>query len=418
MNRRILLKPNENNLSYTLLVFLFSPLLALIISLKNYKEVWAKNIVLIFSGFYGFMFVIGNAGSDINRYKSRFEENLNLDISLLDYLKLLFKEDKFDFIQPFLSYFVSCFTSDFRVFLLLIGLIFGFFLSRNIWYVISLVNNKPRWFSILFILVFSFIYAIWDINVMRFTLAAHIFFYGVFNVMVRKNNWGYLFALISIFMHFSFMIALVLFILYKLLGSNFVKIYFVLFIFSFLTSELNLSVVKEQMSILPQNLIEKSDDYLNEDYKEKREELNSNKNFRGKYYQSSLKWSVGILLTFIYFKRNKETKKQTNKDTVKNLLGFCLLFLGVFNILSNIPSMNRFQFLSYLFAFALFYIYFSKLTQKNEIRIVYLVLPLILFYFIVKLRIGLEFTGIFTLLGGPVTAFFSDNDVPLIDFLK
>lgn len=416
MNKRIFLKSEKNNLNYTLLVFLFSPLLALIISIKNYKEVWAKNIVLLFSGFYGFMFVIGNAGSDINRYKSRFEEDLKININLLDYLKLLFKEEKYDFIQPFLSYFVSCFTSDFRIFLLLIGLIFGFFLSRNIWYVISLVNNKPRWFSILFILVFSFIYAIWDINVMRFTLAAHIFFYGVFNVLVRKNNWGYLFALISIFMHFSFMIVLFLFILYKLLGSNFVKIYFVLFIFSFITSELNLSVVKEQMSILPQNLIEKSDDYLNEDYKEKREELNSNKNFRGKFYQSSLKWSVGVLMTFVYFKRNK--KRNVNLNIEKDLLSFCLFFLGVFNILSSIPSMNRFQFVSYLFAFALFCMHFSKFTKSKDIRIIYLVLPLILFYFIVKLRIGLEFTGIFTILGGAVTAFFSDNLVPLIDFLK
>lgn len=416
MNKGSSLGTVKSNTIYIFFVFLFSPLLALILSIKNYKEVWAKNIVLLFSAFYGFMFVIGNAGSDINRYKASFEKQIDLKISLSEYIKLLFKEDNLDFLQPLLSYIVSNFTSDFRIFLLLIGLIFGFFLSRNIWYVISLVNNKPRWFSILFILVFSFIYAIWDINVMRFTLAAHIFFYGVFNVMVRKNNWGYLFALISIFMHFSFMIALFLFILYKLLGSNFVKIYFVLFIVSFFTSELNLSVVKEQSSILPQNYIEKSDDYLNEDYKEKREELNSNKNFRGKFYQSSLKWSVGVLMTFVYFKRNK--KRNVNLNVEEDLLSFCLFFLGIFNILSSIPSMNRFQFVSYLFAFALFCMHFSKFTKSKDIRIIYLVLPLILFYFIMKLRIGLEFTGIFTILGGPVTAFFSDNDVPLIDFLK
>lgn len=416
MNKGSSLGTVKSNTIYIFFVFLFSPLLALILSIKNYKEVWAKNIVLLFSAFYGFMFVIGNAGSDINRYKASFEKQIDLKISLSEYIKLLFKEDNLDFLQPLLSYIVSNFTSDFRIFLLLIGLIFGFFLSRNIWYVISLVNNKPRWFSILFILVFSFIYAIWDINVMRFTLAAHIFFYGVFNVLVRKNNWGYLFALISIFMHFSFMIALFLFIIYKLLGSNFVKIYFLLFIFSFITSELNLSVVKEQMSILPQNLIEKSDDYLNEDYKEKKEEFNSNKNFRGKFYQSSLKWSVGVLMTFVYFKRNK--KRNVNLNVEEDLLSFCLFFLGIFNILSSIPSMNRFQFVSYLFAFALFCMHFSKFTKSKDIRIIYLVLPLILFYFIMKLRIGLEFTGIFTLLGGPVTAFFSDNDVPLIDFLK
>ena len=416
MNKGSSLGTVKSNTIYIFFVFLFSPLLALIISIKNYKEVWAKNIVLLFSGFYAFMFVIGNAGSDINRYKARFEKQIDLKISLSEYIKLLFKEDNLDFLQPLLSYIVSNFTSDFRIFLLLIGLIFGFFLSRNIWYVISTVNYKPRWFSILFILVFSFIYAIWDINVMRFTLAAHIFFYGVFNVLVRKNNWGYLFALISIFMHFSFMIALFLFIIYKLLGSNFVKIYFLLFIFSFITSELNLSVVKEQMSILPQNLIEKSDDYLNEDYKERKEEFNSNKNFRGKFYQSSLKWSVGILMTFVYFKRNK--KRNVNLNIEKDLLSFCLFFIGIFNILSSIPSMNRFQFVSYLFAFALFCMHFSKFTKSKDIRIIYLVLPLILFYFIMKLRIGLEFTGIFTILGGAGTAFFSDNLVPLINFLK
>ena len=170
------------------------------------------------------------------------------------------------------------------------------------------------------------------------------------------------------------------------------------------------------MSILPQNLIEKSDDYLNEDYKEKREELNSNKNFRGKFYQSSLKWSVGILMTFVYFKRNK--KRNVNLNIEKDLLSFCLFFIGIFNILSSIPSMNRFQFVSYLFAFALFCMHFSKFTKSKDIRIIYLVLPLILFYFIMKLRIGLEFTGIFTILGGAGTAFFSDNLVPLINFLK
>lgn len=414
MNKGSSLGTMKSNTIYIFFVFLFSPLLALILSIKNYKEVWAKNIVLLFSAFYGFMFVIGNSGSDINRYKASFEKQIDLKISLFEYIKLLFKEDNLDFLQPLLSYIVSNFTSDFRIFLLLIGLIFGFFLSRNIWYILSAGKNKPRWFSVLFILVFSFIYAIWDINVMRFTLAAHIFFYGVFNVIIRKKKWGYFFALISIFMHFSFIMTLVLFIIYKLIGTNFIKIYFIFFLFSFFTSELNFTVIKEQSSILPQNYIEKTDEYLNEDYKEKREELSSSKNFRGKYYQSSLKWAVGILLTFVYFKTNK----QTNKYAVKDLLGFCLLFLGVFNILSNIPSMNRFQFLSYLFAFALFYIYFNKLAQKNEITIVYLVLPLILFYFTIKLRIGLEFTGIFTLLGGPVTAFFSDNDVPLIDFLK
>jgi hypothetical protein len=334
----------RNNSNFVFLVFLFSPLIALILSVKQYKEKWGKNIVWMFSTFYGYSFVIGNEGSDINRYKKKFLLHYDMQMSVGDYFNFLMSEGTFDFIQPLLSFITSLFTSDFKIYLLLIGAIFGFFLSRNIWTVLSLGKKKPMWYGLLFILVFSFIYAVWDINVMRFTLATHIFFYGWIKLLLHKNKWGYLFMVLAILVHFSFTIAIAFCV----------------------------------------------------------------------FYQSSLKWAVGILLTTIYVNR----KKIKDNFSSENLLAFCLMFVGIFNILSVIPSMNRFQFVSYLFAFTLFYSYFNGEINYKEKRIIYLCTPLILFYFVMKVRIGFEFIGLLTLLGGPFVALIKDGDIAMIEFLK
>ena len=413
MLRNNAIQPNSSNSIYVLLVFIIFPLLALYISIKKYKELWAKNIVWLFCGYYGYTFVLGNKSSDINRYKSIFESHSNRHSGFEEFFNSLLREDKLDFIQPMLSYLTSILTGNFHVFLMIIGLIFGFFLSRNIWSVLSLAEKRPLWYGILFIFIFTFIFAIWDINVMRFTMAAQIFFYGAFNHFINNKRWGILFIILSPLMHFSFSIAIGVYLIYKLFG-NITKLYFACFLVSFAISELSLDVFKSQIRFLPQIYIEKSEGYINEDYKEHKDEMTENKNFRGKFYQSSLKWSGAILLVFIYFNR----KKIKGNISVENLLAFTLLFTAIFNVLSVIPSMNRFQFVGYLFAFTLFYSFFNGVLNNNEKRIIVICTPFLLFFFFMKLRIGLEFTGIFTMLGGPISALFNDGDIALIEFLK
>lgn len=413
MLRSNAIQSKSSNSIYVLFVFIVFPLLALYISIKKYKELWAKNIVWLFCGYYGYTFVIGNKSSDINRYKSLFEFHSNRHSSFKEFFSSLLREDNLDFIQPMLSYLTSIFTGNFHTFLMVIGLIFGFFLSRNIWFVLGLAAKRPMWYGILFITVFAFLFALWDINVMRFTLAAQLFFYGVFSHFINKKKWGIFFIVLSPFMHFSFSIAIGVYLIYKLLG-NFTKIYFLFFLLSFTFSELNLDSIKSQASFLPEIYSSKSEDYISEDYKNYKNEKEESKNFRGRFYQLSLKWSVGILMVLVYLNRRK-----INKDLVlENLFAFTLLFIAIFNILSVIPSMNRFQFVAYLFAFALFYSFFNGVPFKNEKIIIGISAPFILFYLFIKLRIGLEFTGLFTILGGPLSAIFNNGDLALIEYFK
>ena len=79
MNKTNTIQIKSSNSLYILLLFLFSPIIAVFISVINYKATWAKNIVWLFCSYYGYTFVIGNKGSDVNRYKSIFEKHYNIN---------------------------------------------------------------------------------------------------------------------------------------------------------------------------------------------------------------------------------------------------------------------------------------------------------------------------------------------------
>lgn len=400
---------------YAYLLFLLSPLLSIIISLKRYRSSWAKNIIWLYSAFFGFTFVIGNATSDVNRYKANFTALLTVNYSFWGYIEhLANSESSFDYMQPLIMYLMSFVTNDFRIVLAVFGFIFGFFYSRNIWNIISFIRPGFPRIAMLLIVVFSIIYAVWDINVLRFTIAAHMFFYGTFNNLVRKKKWPLQIAILSITMHYTMVLSCIVLLLYKILG-NWPRIYFALLILSLGVSELDMKTVQGYMTFLPQNLQEDSKDYVNEDYKELREDMKEQNNFRGKYYQPALVRAIEVLLIFVFIRRNNWLVK--NKVWY-GLFNFILLFFSIFNILSSIPVMNRFVFLACLFALAFLAVYFVHNNHKPERNIFTAMAPLMIFYFIVKFRVGMEFTGFFTVVGNPLTALFNDGDTAFINFLK
>ncbi len=396
-----------------LLFFLLSPIMSLFLSIKGYKYNWAKNIVWMFCGYFGYTFVIGNNSSDINRYKIYFTEIASMNLNFFEFLSFLYNKGETDFLQQIIFYFISRFSLDFNFTLMIIGLIFGYFFSRNIWFILRLNTKKTNWFSVLVIFIFSFIFACWDINVMRFTLAAHIFLYGIFEQFLFNKKIGYFFILLSPLMHFTFSIVVMVVLIFKILGIH-TKVFFIFFVLTTLFSEINPDVLSRQFSFLPQSYIDKSEDYLALEYIEYKKELLEEKNFRGKYYQSSLKWAVAILLSFIFF----NLKKIIKNEQIMVLFSFTLLYMAIFNLVGSLPSMNRFLFVGYLSSLTVFYFYFSDKLKTKEKMVSILCTPLLVFYFIVKLRIGLEFTGFSAIFGNPITAVFNTEDFVLIELFK
>jgi len=403
------------NLYFTIFVFLFSPILSVIFSVGRWREVWAKNIVWLFCSFYAYKFIIGNEGSDINRYKARFETNTFSKLELFEFLKIKISSGAVDFFEPLFSFIVASFTDNFNYYLLIIGSIFGFFYSRNIWSILKNCKNNFSFLSWLSLLVFSLIYSIWDINVLRFSLAAHIFYFGFSRLFFDKNKLGWIYLIIAPLIHFSFYIPIIIWILYLVFGNKH-KIYFILFIISIVSSDIVFKNLGSNLNIVPSAFEEKASDYTGNEFIEKKKKITLEKNFRGKYYQDSLKYAVFILLIYFYIKfKNGDIN---SLGVYYEWFSFILLYFAIINLFQGIPTMNRFLFLGYLFAFALFAKLFTRkfIFYKNmELKII--IIPLIVFYLLMKLRVGIEFTNILVIFGGPFLSPFFEDEILLIELL-
>src|SRR5699024_1226601 len=97
-----------------------------------------------------------------------------------------------DILRTIIALAVSRFTASQSVLTLVYGIIFGFFFSRNMWFVLERFKGKIRLITILLFCCFFLVIPIWDINGFRFWTAAHIFVYGVLQFLFDEKWRGIL----------------------------------------------------------------------------------------------------------------------------------------------------------------------------------------------------------------------------------
>jgi hypothetical protein len=135
-----------------------------------------------------------------------------------------------------------------------------------------------------------------------------------------------------------------------------------------------------------------------------------------KYYGRALSWAITGFLVIFYFKALPYLRK--NKAYF-SLFGFTLLFLGMANIASNVPSGGRFVAVASLFAVALIFLYLQHLPPLKIIKYYKPIANLaFLYYGIFALRLGADVIGVLAILGNPIIALFGNVDIALIQLLK
>ncbi|MBF6609199.1 MAG: EpsG family protein, partial [Flavobacterium sp.] len=245
---------------------------------------------------------------------------------------------------------------------------------------------------------------------------AHIFFYGVFPYVADRNRKKLWFAVLAIFVHFSFLLPLLVLIAYMLVGNR-ARILFYLFIATSLVSEVNLEVVRNSLnSVLPSFFKEKVDTYTNEVYVEHRAIKNANPSLHFVLYKKALVYGVFIFLVFIYYMGLDYARKY---KYLFNLFCFSLLFLSVTNISSLVPSGGRFTTIAILFAMSVIFFYVRSVPLKPPFRIL---LPVVLMgfvlYIVVAFRAGTDTIGVMTLFGNPIQLLFVESDTAVIELIK
>lgn len=401
---------------FALILFMLCPFLAFMQAFWYYRKPWAKNSVWLFTGFFGFTLVV-TEGKDASRYKDWFLLMGQQDSSLRSFLSALYSyETQFiDIIQPLISFLLSRVTSNPHILFAAFGLVFGYFYSRNIWYLLERAGHKIRLYNLSLIVTFVLLVGFWQINGFRFWTAAHVFLFGALPYLIedkRKELWV---TALSVLFHFSFMLPFIVFLMYIVLGNR-LRLFFYFFLMSFFIYKIDFQIIRNVMLHLPGIFQERTEGYLSENYAETLQEHHFRMSWHAQYCGDALQLAVVALVIVTYFYRKDLITKNT---WLVRLFSFSLIFNGIFNILGNVPSVGRFITLGNLFLFGFFFLYFQHDVniRRNKI-IMRFVLPAILFYCVVAIRSGFDFMSMSTVLGNPFTVMFGSSEKALMDFIK
>ena len=355
---------------------------------------------------------------DSSRYVTKLKELYNTPLNWDVFVANFYSEESstVDIYQPLLTYILSLVTDNGNILFAVFGIFFGYFYSRNIWLLLDYSKNQRMTNMMIAIIVtFSCVVGFWNLNGVRMWTAAHMFFYGTFLLLVHGNRKGLVIAVLSILVHFSFILPIGVLLFFYFIKIPWRILYF-FFIASFSITTLNLDSVRSRLeSIAPDFLLPRVKSYTSEEYVEVISDLNASGNWYISYYNTSVSWYLMILFSFIYF---SSAKSNTYSKSFSNLFGFSLLLMSIGNITSLMPSGSRYLLLAQLFGMALIYFYYVVFNDKEFKKWALFVSPLLFFYIIVSIRISFDTISFMTVLTNPILATIIDLPIPLIDLIK
>lgn len=410
----------RENKFFAYFIFLIWPFLSLGLAIKNYRESWAKNIVWLFAVFFGYSIVISNSAIDANRYRDKLVETANDGNEKTD-MKMYDGEDKdsFDFAQPAIVLLISTFTDNYKILFAVYGLIFGYFYSRNIWMILGWKQDgiALTFVGLLLLLTFILINPIWNINGFRYYTAAQVYIFGALIYFIQGKKQGIWYILSSFLIHFSFVIAITIFLIYFFLGDK-VIIYFYFFISSLFIEGLQLESVRDNIIYLPDAVQDRTAGYVNEEYAEGIRQSYESANWYLQGHRDALHYAISAMLIILFWLARNTIK---NNKLLFSYFSFILLFYGFANIMSSIPSAGRFLNPASSMAISLiFIVYVTYYNNKNNLinSVLKTTIPLLLIFMVVAIRIGFDTIGISTILGNPIFATFMQDDRALIELIK
>ena len=409
--------PNKNVWGW-LIIYLIWPFGVFLKSLSWLRTNEARNLFWMFCVYFGFTFVLREGSySDSNRIARELYEMSRSGIGLGELLGTFYSSGSrsLDIIQSLIIFFVSRFTDDPRFLFAVFGLMFGYFYSRNIWLIMNKTNVGIGIFSGLVLISFAFVDGIWNINGFRFNTAIQVFVYGCLSYFLEGDKRKFLFAAAVILLHWSFSIALAILLIY-LLARNRSWIYFGLFVISFFVASLQTDIVRIWFeSYAPAIVQESRSGYLNEHYIEAREDIISTANWYVRGHVEILKWLVFASMVYIFIWGRKKLKEHKQ---LYNLFNFSLLFYAIINILNSVPSVGRFYEVADMLCLAVIFLNLQMIPDNLSPWIKRIGVPLLGIFILVKLRFAFDYMGASLVFGNPITAFFIENELPLIDFVK
>lgn len=421
-------KKNKTIAFFLTLVFPFG---GLIYTLSHWRESWAKNTFWLACIYLGAVLVYWPEGSllgegaDGGRYVLDLMDMYGSSITLSQILgQYQIDAHTMDLYQPLMTYFVSRYTDNGHVLFAAFAFVFGFFYSRNIWYILEKLPGKRLGNLFILITLYFLISPITNINGVRMWTALHVFVYGMMPYILERDKSKLLWIILAPLFHFSFLYVSIFALVFILLpyrlktrSYTFLIIAYALFLVSLFVNSLNLDVANDMLvEYSPESYEGRIEGYVNQGYLDANKAQLALNNWYVRLSGSITHWSYNLLLLLMLpcIKRNFK-----NEAAIMHLYVFALLVGGFANITALIPSGGRFQLLSQMFKVPQILLVAMNIPKNDMFRkyinIALIVLLLPMFFETRKL---FDYFSITALVGNFITVFFWENNTPLITELK
>ncbi|MBQ6305035.1 MAG: hypothetical protein IJK78_00560 [Bacteroidales bacterium] len=419
---------NKTTAFFLTLIFPFG---GLIYTLCHWREKWAKNTFWLACIYLGAVLVYWPEGSllgegaDGGRYVLNLIDMYGSNISLLQILgRYQIDQRTMDLYQPLMTYLISRFTDNGHVLFAAFAVVFGYFYSRNIWYILEKLPKKRLGNLFVLVTLYFLICPITLINGVRMWTALHVFVYAMMPYLVERKKSKLWWLLLTPLIHFSYLYVVlfaVAFVLlpYRLKSRNNVLLYvaYAFFIVTLFINSINLDATGGMLAELsPETYEGRIEGYVNQDVADRKAEASALNNWYVAGSANILHWSYNLLLLALLPCLNRHFK---NNRRLMGLFVFTLLLAGFANIMALIPSGGRFQLLAQMFKVPLILWVAMSISKSDNFRkLVNVALIFLLVPFVVELRKLFDFFSITAIVGNFITIFFWENNIPLISFIK
>jgi EpsG family len=401
-------------------IFFLSPIISLFVALRNYRAPWVKNVAWAFIIFYGVNFFIYDELMDANRYAEKLKNLHETEITTDNFLDLFFSDEEssyLDFAAPVTTFLISRFTDNYAILFGTYALIFGFFYSRNIWFLLDRMDENLRPASLILFIMICLVVPFWSINGFRFWTATQVFIYGMLPyIFLEKRTKYLLMASSAVFFHFSFIIPLGI-VYFSYTYTKNLTVLFYAFLCSFFFSFVQLQSLQEfLLNHAPEFLHKKLTTYVNQSYADNLQEAETGTKWFILLKAQVIKCFAFFIIIFSFvFHRNFIS----SKPTLLNSFCMILYLLIGFNILSAIPAFGRFllpsYYLTFCFAFLLVQNYSDHFIWLK--RVVYIATPLLAVYVAYTFRIGLQTINVLVITGNPILC-IGEQGRSMLDWFK
>ena len=367
-----------------LLLFIIWPFLAFIIALFNYGRKEARMVVFFFLVYYGLTFVYDNIYVDASRYVEDLARTAALPFS--DFGKVvagLYSDTTVDIVEPFVSFVISRFTTSGNIFYAVWAAIFAFFFLKSINSLYDRYQLNPGLNALIFLAFFVLIQPITKVGGIRMPIATWIYFYGAYHVVLYRDPKYFLLALSSTLVHWSFLTANVLLLIYLLAGNRNL-IYFPIVVVSFILPQIAAPYFESAARNLGGLFMQRYEGYASEGYIQS-----------SMYAMQDSSWFVFMSRDFIFYYLIATvffiyffTRQYPKEKPERNLFSFLLLLLAFVNFGSIIPTFGgRFEIVFFLFATLYIFLHALKMEGNNLRLITWIGLFPMLLYIAVLFRV-------------------------------